>query len=243
MIAKKMAYKLFCALLLLLGGVVVFAKSQVNNSVTIESMESKTTSGHPVYNTIKFYASKDQDTWVMLQSHDGIKHPIEEWDQIKITVDKKARPYQVSYHQYKDGKEIELKASCYTCHSNGPRAIRPNYDSMDVNYNVKAKLNVAWMNLQIKMYGKSKIKISNYKLNGAYRKVPLKYFGKADTETLKVKTCTYCHKADGLMARGELQRQHITTISHLTKTHQMPPWPFKLSKAEQKELSKFLKGF
>jgi hypothetical protein len=242
MIAKKKSFKVICPLLLLLGGAVV-VQENITPTVTIESIESKTEQGHPIYNKIKLYASSKKDVWVMNQSHFGFKAPLDQWDEIKIVVDKKVKPYQVSYHQMKDGTEIEFMATCYTCHSNGPRIIRPNYASKEVSYSLQDKLAIGVMNLKMKMYGKVVIKESNFKLNGEHRKIPLKFFGKNDTETVKVKTCTYCHKADGFLARGELQRQHMMTASHLTQTHQMPPWPFKLDKAEKKELKKFLKGF
>ncbi len=225
----------------LFGGTVLLYTS-FKNEVTIESIESKTANGHEVFNKIIYLPSPDQDVWLMAQSHDGIHHPIEKWDQIKIVVNKKVEPLEVSYHQMSGGKEVELKASCYTCHANGPRVIRPNYESKQVTYSLQDRVSIAMMNLKIKMYGKTVINNDNFRLHGNWRKVPLKFFGPEDTEPLKIKTCMLCHKADGFFAHGVLQRQHLGTIAHMTKTKQMPPWPFKLNQEEKKKLDKFVRG-
>lgn len=241
MSAKKV-FKLFFILLFLSGGTVFFLITS-QPEVLFESIESKTQAGHPVFNRIKFKASGKLDEWIMKQSHNGATAPVKSWDEIKITVDKSVEPYQVSYQQFKNDKEIELKASCYACHSKGPRTIRPNFESKAVDYTFKDRLVVTWMNLKMKTYGKIKISDKSYLLNGKFRKVPLKYFGKAETQPLKVKTCLMCHNNDSFFSRGELQRQHFSTIKHLVAAKQMPPWPFTLSEKEKAEVQKFVKGF
>jgi cbb3-type cytochrome oxidase cytochrome c subunit len=69
----------------------------------------------------------------MGQSHNGIHYTKSAWDRIKIVVDKATEPYTATYHQIKNGIEIELRAACFICHANGPRAVRPNYESSSVN--------------------------------------------------------------------------------------------------------------
>ncbi|MGE3611741.1 MAG: cytochrome c [Bacteriovoracaceae bacterium] len=236
MFAKLSKLLLPLLLLPMLGG------AFINNTVRIESLESKTHQGHPVYNQITLKSEKFKDTWLMRQSHHGANYPLDKWDEIAIVINKKTSPATVSYHQYQNGKEIEFKASCYTCHANGPRVIRPNYNSGFINYNWQDKLSINWMNLKIKLYGKVQIDKNNFKLKQNFRRIPLKYFGERDTEVLNIQTCNYCHKESGFHSRGNLQRQHVETIKHLTKTGSMPPWPFNLSSKEKKELERFIQG-
>ncbi|HXH31241.1 MAG TPA: hypothetical protein VNJ01_10550 [Bacteriovoracaceae bacterium] len=241
MSVKKLSSLSLLALFLLGGAALTMTLPEPE--VLIQSLESKTQQGHPVFNRIKFKGSSRADQWFMWQSHDGAKAPAPGWDQIKITVDKSTEPFLVSYQQFKKGREVELKASCFTCHANGPRAIRPDYASKEVAYRFSDKLWISWMNLKMKSYGKVKIKDESYSLKGTERRVPLRYFSKLDSAPLKVKTCLQCHNEDRFFSRGELQRQHSGTIKHLVATKQMPPWPFKLSKKEQLEIDKFVKGF
>lgn len=205
--------------------------------VTIESIESQTNDFNKVFNRIKFSSTKNLDSWQMKQSHDGI-HALR-WDELEIKIDKSKTPYEVSYHQYKDGKESEYRASCYLCHANGPRLIRPNFDSKFAPLDLKARLDIQAMNLRIKTYPRMKT-VLNDKVK---RVVPLKYEGKLENGTLTVRTCSFCHNSNTFWGRGELKRQHVTTAEHLIKTKQMPPWPFKLDKKEEEQLDLYFRGF
>lgn len=242
MVAKSFYLSLIIGCLLLLGG--AGTRELFNNtSIVIQSLESKTTKGHPVFNKISWSSQADKDVWIMNQSHDGLQAPLDKWDKISIVVDKTEKPYVVSYQQYENGKEIELKASCFVCHANGPRIIRPDYESSEVKYSVKDRLVMNWMNFTIKLYGKVSIAANNFKLRGKFRTTPLRYFGKNDTDKLKVKTCMICHNSNTFWGRGELERQHMGTIKHLVQNKQMPPWPFKLNSSEEKEIENFISGF
>lgn len=223
-------------ILLLLGGAGAFLASKPT-PVTFESRESKTSKGDPVFNRISYSSSEDMDVWDMRQSHDGINAPTVSWDHIQIRVRKKARPYQVSYHQLENGKEIEFKALCYTCHANGPRLIRPVEP-----LSLRDRIAVASMNLKIKSYGRMIVAEENHLLEGRRRKVPIKLSNPFYSQKLTVKTCTYCHNnSQNFLSRGELEKQHGFTIEHLTNTHEMPPWPLELSESEKLELARFIK--
>lgn len=205
------------------------------DEILIQSKESKTQEGHPVFNRITVESHGDEDIWTMKQSHHGLH--AKEWDTIRILVDKKKK--LVRYQQLKNNQEVELKAACYTCHANGPRAIRPDFDSTIVTYSLKDRITIAMMNFKIKSYGRVSISEENFKLNGNFREVPLKFFGKKDNKVFHVKSCTLCHNKDHFWGRGELVRQHAGTIRHLVKTSQMPPAPFTISaedKAKIREL-------
>lgn len=235
--AKKIQSSLLITIpLLLLLGVAWNSLSQ-DSWVMIESTESQTKDLKAVFNQIKYTSSANQDSWKMKQSHDGIH--AKQWDELEIRIDKTKTPFQVSYHQYKNGKESEYRTSCYLCHANGPRLIRPNYQSQDAPLSVKAKLMIQAMNLRIKTYPRMEtVKNDMFK-----RIVPLKYEGKLETTSLKVKTCTYCHNSNTFWGRGELKRQQMGTITHLVSSNQMPPWPFKLDKKELEELDLYILGF
>jgi hypothetical protein len=203
----------------------------------IESTESQTNEFKEVYNQIKFVSSKNKDSWLMKQSHDGIHS--KNWDDLEIRIDKSQTPYQVSYHQYKNGKESEYRASCYLCHANGPRLIRPNYQSQTAPLPLKERLIIQAMNLRIKSYPR----METIKNDVIRRVVPLKYEGNLESTSLTVRTCTFCHNTNTFWGRGELKRQQMNTITHLVKTQQMPPWPFKLNKNEQEQLDLYIRGF
>ena len=220
---------LLLGLLFLFGAAVL---SKLNHPITFKSIESKTYEGHAVFNEIRFKAEKDKDIWLMKQSHKGSDYPKEKWDEVKIVVYKEKRPFQVSYHQLKDGREIELKARCYTCHSNGPRLIRPYEKSMSF----KDRTQVSLWNLKIKFYGP--VILKNQKFVGMVR-----LGNEKGTEPLKVKSCLLCHNNNSWFGRGELKRLHANTISHLVGRGEMPPWPFRLSAIEKQELEGFVKGF
>ena len=205
--------------------------------VMIESIESLTKYQKPVFNKIKFVSTKEFDSWFMQQSHDGIHAT--QWDDLEIKIDKTKFPFEVTYHQYKNGAEADYRASCYLCHANGPRLIRPHFQSQHAPLPFKERLIIQAMNVRIKSYGKMLTKSND----AIKRKVPLQYLGKMETTPLTVPTCTFCHNANTFWGRGELKRQQYETITHLVATKQMPPWPFKLDKKEQRQLELYLRGF
>lgn len=226
-----------------MGGVIFFISTQLmKQTVTIESVESKTIEGHEVFNQISFKSQNQQDIWSMKQSHQGRSYPLNQWDELKITVDKTSRPFKVSYSQLQNGKEVEFKVSCYFCHSNGPRAIRPNFESEKAPLDLTSKMALRLFNLKIKTYGKMEIQKTNLKIGTKERTTPLKYFGRNEVAPLQLATCTICHH-DQFWGRGTLTRQNALPIEHLVKNNLMPPWPFQLSAGEKKQIENYLKGF
>lgn len=173
----------------------------------------------------------------MRQSHGGKDLPMSEWDELAIKVDKSKRPYLVSYHQLKNGKETEYKVSCFFCHSNGPRAIRT-----DSPLPLFEKSIITFWNLRIKTYGRMQIKKNSNLINNQKRLIPLQYFGKKDLEPLTIRSCTLCHN-ESWWSRGQLTRQQDLTIRHLVSSGKMPPWPLSLGVEEKKKLELFLQGF
>ena len=98
-----------------------------------ESLESKTENFAPVYNEIRWISEGGKDIWMMNQSHDG---PLSQApDRLAIVVDKRARAakfFQLTQgplHWEKSPQPIDYKVSCFMCHSNGLRAIRPRTTS------------------------------------------------------------------------------------------------------------------
>ena len=206
--------------------------SPLIGDVLFESMESKTKEGKIVFNKISFSQKGKVDIWEMKQSHHGF--PSEKWDtiQIKVYSDK-----TVSYHQLNNGVEVEYKASCIRCHSNGPRLIRPNLNSKTVKNNVADKISITAMNFKIKSYGELKLK----KNEPFKRKVLLVKNEIMAKKHFNPKACSQCHYDGG--PRAKLSYEQLGTIKFLVKNQQMPPWPYKLTKKDKLEFGKLFYGF
>lgn len=203
--------------------------------VRFESFESKTASGEVVFNEIQLEQKHDIDLWIMRQSHHGIES--KDWDLIQIRVDKSKRPYQVSYHQLDEaGNEIDYRASCLRCHSGGPRAIRPNWNSQALELSFRDKVKIAQWNFLIKSYGDVELRENN----SITRVTPLHSLSQQERTELKVKACTQCHFSGG--PRSPLTKEQTVTMKHLVDQKAMPPWPHKLSPSERKELNEFIYG-
>jgi cytochrome c553 len=201
--------------------------------VLFESEESKTAQQGAVFNKVSLVSKSNQDIWTMKQSHGGLE--AKDWDHVKIIIDKTKRPYRVSYHQLdKDGRETEYRASCFRCHSGGPRYIRPKENSIS-KISLIQKLKIQQWNLLIKSYGDVEIKANDpFK-----RQIALK--SHREGSHLKVKACTHCHYQGG--PRAELTKEHALTIKFLVDQGEMPPWPYQISEKEKKEIKKFVYGF
>ncbi|MFT6631031.1 MAG: mono/diheme cytochrome c family protein [Bacteriovoracaceae bacterium] len=206
------------------------------NEILIESLESNTSDGKKVFNKIKLKVFPEKDIWFMSQNHNELKG---DWDQLKITVDKRVKPYKAYFSQLKNGKEVEYRVSCYKCHANGPRAIRANLKSKIVDHSFLDRAQVIAWNFKIKHYGTVETP-QNIRLGAKYRKVPLKYEGRVDNKVVNLKTCSLCHSEQSFLGRKNLVLQQKTTILHLVRSGEMPPWPFKLSKEDKIELEKQL---
>ena len=130
-------------LLIAISAVTAFflGKEAVNvfkSPVLFQSLESKTVTGEAVYNKIKWFSDSDKDIWMMSQSHNGPQFPEEKWDRLAIIVDKKYKTAQ--FLQLKPGplqwtedlvsQQVPYRVSCFMCHANGPRAIRPTGSSL-----------------------------------------------------------------------------------------------------------------
>ena len=159
-----------------------------NQPVLMESLESKTKSGAVVYNKIFLEEKENKHVWFMKQSHNG-PHS-REWDEIKIMVNFEGNSKKVTYHQIKDGKEVEYKASCLRCHSNGPRLIRANLNSKNAPLAIGDRMRIFRWNLLIKSYGEVET-VSN---NPFERKVPLIKNKEHQKVKLKISSCINCHR-------------------------------------------------
>lgn len=208
-----------------------------NSSIVIQSRESKTADGSPVFNEILYEPGLKKDLWLMRQSHFGKIHPKEKWDRIAIVVnkvEKKAEFFQLKSGPLKwngHGDRINYKVSCYVCHSNGPRAIRPDFKAYEVS--LWNRLRIMTWNLRIKSYGR----IESASLGDG---VPFRLPGTLANETLKIKVCSQCHKENGFLARGALTRQHYLVIKFMLDNKIMPPLGIELSDEEKAQIYQFI---
>ncbi len=197
--------------------------------ILFQSAESQTIEGGPVFNEIQWSWKNGKEVWSMRQSHGGKNLSPEKWDKLSIVMDKKATFIQMSPESE---KKIEYKVSCFMCHPNGPRVIRPAEGSLTLTENLKVKM----LNLRIKLYGRVE---SEGKTIGA---TPFRHEGKISNSPLKLPRCTSCHKEEGLFARGTLTRQNSLTINYMVKSAHMPPFG-ELTPKEQQYLENFMEGF
>lgn len=245
----KLRTKTFLSFSALVGLMVIIFSD--DHEVFLESQESKTVTGNAVFNKIKWFKLKDKDVWMMNQSHHGAKGLGQNsWDRLAIVVDKTQRPKRAKFYQFepgplewKDGlKEVPFTVSCFICHNNGPRAIRPNYDSPLNPMPLKDRFKISYWNLRMKLYGR----VLPHSIHGekdSSLQIPFQYYSSYETESLKVATCMKCHKDSGLFARGLLSRQQTPTIKFMLESGEMPPIGFSLSQAEKNQLEKYLEGF
>lgn len=202
-------------------------------AIVFESLESKTQGDLPVYNRVKFVPGESQDLWLMQQSHHGLDSIYTEWDLLAIVVNKTKEPLEASFYQLKPGQldfdprnNAPLKARCFACHANGPRALRPKLDSQ-LAVSLSDRIRIQLWNLRIKTYGKVVGQPGQLVPEG----VPFRATQVALQTPLKLKSCEPCHTDHGI--RNVLRYEHITTVKFLIRNDSMPPFPWKISDADQ----------
>lgn len=210
----------------------------------IESLESKTNSGEVIHNEIQWFKFSKKDVWMMNQSHGGKSYPKEKWDRLTIVINKETKTAE--FFQLPSGplewsedlirQKISFKVSCFMCHTNGLRAIRPASAAF------AEKLKAQVWNLKIKSYGRIGEDPAYSKIDQA-NDFPFRHREKFENDILKVKTCTLCHKESGLGARGVLTRQNAVTIKFMVDSGFMPPFGITLLESQKSEIYKFTRGF
>lgn len=234
----------------LMGGLLPLMSD--SGAIFIESAESKNAEMKSVFNEIRWIPGINQDVWMMNQSHFG-RHPkASQWERLAIVIDKTHSPPVAKYYQLAAGplvweesllqKQTPYRASCFICHNNGPRALRPLNESAEARLSFVDRAKIQFWNLRIKTYGRIHYDKSHDQQDGSLA-VPFSFHTPEDQAELKVKTCVICHQEQGLFARGALQRQQTGTIRSMVARGQMPPPGFSLSKREEQDLEAFLMGF
>ena len=240
-------------LLFLFLAVVILIR--VNRPILIESLESKTISGQPVFNRIAWFPGWSHDTWMMQQSHQGLFREFHQWDRLAIVVDKTTRPRTARFYQFEPGnlswdpqsKMRPFRAACFMCHSNGPRAIRPNFDSDNIRLSALDRARVFLWDLRIKTYGRvladpaHALSKDEEALASAGKMTPFRYPGKDENEPLHLSSCIKCHN-ESWWGRGSLTRQHFATIGFMVENGFMPPPGFRLKESEKGDLRRFIRG-
>ena len=219
---------------ILLGGMVAIYQF-MKRPLTFASAESRTSENAVVYNEITWQHKDGKDIWIMRQSHQGPKVHKEKWDRLAIVVDGNTnRFYQIEPGKNKfSGKEVPFSVSCFMCHPNGPRAIRP----LDANWIEKVQAGL--LNLRIKLYGKQ-VNINTNK--NQVGDVPFRHPGKISNTPLTMPACMKCHQDEGWFSRGYLTRQNSITMEFMVRQEHMPPIGT-LSEKERNYLKNFMDGF
>jgi cytochrome c553 len=222
-----------------LGLIFVAADSK---SIAFESRESKNNDGGSVFNQIKMIWGWDKDIWLMRQSHHGFVADTKAWDRLAIVVDKTKSPAVAEFYQLEatDGelafdsppKAIPFKARCFACHANGPRAIRPNWDSSTITPDLLDHVRLAIWNVRIKLYGHVN-SVAGQTFNEG---VPFRSTHAVFSRPLDLAVCQHCHSKDGI--RNEILLEQVGTAYFLVKNGIMPPFPFRASENEVEMLKK-----
>lgn len=244
------AMKYLCSIVTSGGAIIMLLLIFDDGPVFIQSLESKTLDNSPVYNKISFQSSGQKDIWMMNQSHHGSKTAKDKWDRLAIVVDKNKNPVEATFLQLPPGdlvwddnlmkQKMNFKVSCFMCHSNGPRAIRPNYNEFDIPLLSKAKVFI-W-NLRIKSYGLIKENPKQFAIDEKLA-VPFRHRLPVDNIELNVKSCTKCHSGENTwLYRNKLTRQNNISIKFMIENKIMPPPGFSISENDVKELNKFIRG-
>ncbi len=170
----------------------------------------------------------------------------EGWERVAIIVATDTTPKTARYYQLPSGPlewrddlpKLEYRVSCFYCHANGPRVVRPQPGSLGWTERIRT----AALNWRIKSYGRV-VPHPDHVREDQHLSRPFREPHPVANEPLVLGACIRCHKEDGFLPRGTLTRQHAGTIRHMVEKGHMPPWPFKLSPSEKKELENFLAGF
>jgi hypothetical protein len=228
----------FALLLVLVSLMVVFLTAFFDASpVLFQSRESKTAEGSAVFNQISYKPGWDRDVWVMRQSHMGKNGDFTNWDRIAIVVEHESKKSAEFFQlmpgelEFSQDAQIEKRAVCFTCHSNGPRAIRPDFAAADVGGWDQLRL-FLW-NLRIKSYGP--ISSEKQKNDPAFR-----WQVDIANNVLDVKVCVRCHNDNHVFGRGQLTRQNFPVIDFMLREGLMPPKGFALNASDKNEVLRFI---
>ena len=228
----------FLSIASFVGAMVLLAVTD-SRPVAFESLQSKTSTGGAVFNSVSVNWGWKEDVWLMQQSHSGATAPKTEWDNIAIAVNKSSEVKTAEFFQLQPGAnhismdlpKVGLKATCFTCHSNGPRAIRANYKSKELPVSLWNRWRIALWNLRIKTYGATR----GFASNTSHK--PFKWDHPYANTTLKLKSCTGCHNGgDGPLDRAPLTRQNFASIQFLVDQGQMPPPGHSLSEDDKQAI-------
>lgn len=225
--------------LLALIGIVHYAVNIKHHSILFESLESKTIENKAVFNRVRFVPGLSKDLWFMQQSHHGNQGDYQSLDRLAIEVDKTQKPYVAKFYQLTPGKipeterlkPVPLKATCFSCHPNGPRAIRKKSISK-VGTSIVDNLRIGILNFRIKSYGKVLSKPAEIFSDGR----PFKAKDTIFETPLQLESCNGCHGDSGI--RSGLTVEHIPTITFLIKEGEMPPFPFKIDSKDRKTIER-----
>ncbi len=229
----------------------------LNEPLLFASEESVGPHGEAIFNEVAWQQQGRFDIWRMKQSHNGLHAKPQAWDQLAIIVDRENKT--VSYHQLVADSTTALltappdslhpwpqkdyRVSCYSCHANGPRHLRPNWNSSELSLGWQSKLKVNWLNQKMQRYGRLKIIEHSPFTQSIERQRPLALTDPFASQPLLVKICQQCHSESGDRPRGPLQRQHLYTIQFMLKNKYMPPKGHSLSAQEKSQLENFMAGF
>lgn len=250
MVVKNLLGVVLLFIALLLGGSYWIMLN--DDPVLFQSEESSSKMFGPIFNRISWKSFKDKDVWMMQQSQTGLNSNYDHWDRLVIVVDKTTSPKTAIFTQTSSSpfefkepyQNKEFRVACGLCHNNGPRAIRPmtlSDDSSALPLTWLDQIKVTLWNLRIKSYGRVISKTATH-IDGMPRKIPFAFDDVYAQKNLQISNCVKCHN-NSYWGRGELQRQHYTSIQFMVENGYMPPLGFNLFFNKTNFLKEFNKAF
>ena len=188
------------------------------DSLTFMSAQSTDTKNQHLINKVYFFGKSHYDIWLMKQKINPNPDPAT-WNRVVIAVNREKNqayyfemgpegPGEVGRPHFK-----AFTAPCLSCHSSGPRVIRP----------MKSELTNPFLTRDIQLLKTWNQRIENGRETTNYRpmikeKSILDLHEPGSLESLKIPLCVSCH-ANGSGIRGPLQRQNLESILFLTHNH------------------------
>ncbi len=197
------------------------------------SLESKDPRDVHMKNKVLFKPGFKRDVWYMWQGLQDDSSPL---DLLAIVVENKTATFfqlDPNKSNVNTGKLVPVpyRASCMSCHSNGPRAMRPKKVVARGMQATFYRLTVALLNIRIKLYGslENKPYAKDKKTIASFH--PLK---PSQVYALDLESCIKCHAKGGI--RAPLTNEQWWTARHLVSTGSMPPWPYQISSGDKAAL-------
>jgi hypothetical protein len=174
----------------------------------------------PTLHSVQVFRNRFIDIWVLREK----TYTEKKWRSYALAQDKTVAPNVARYFQMAfddSGKWVTRGATCYECHSSGPRALRGIRADLISGQRYADEMN-------------ADIRRQDFVDTRFVKGEPRKDYG----EELHLEACTGCHSSDA--QRGPLYRFHWRSVEVLTQNANMPPGKGSLSQNDLTAIAEWL---